>query len=291
VATRDVEAYDYYLRGRKFFYKLDRKSFEHAREMYSRAIEIDPAYALAYAGIADCCSFLYMYAATSEENRDQANMASGRALDLDPDLAEAHASRGLSLSLSKKYDEARKEFETAIELNPKLYEAYYFYARDCVAQGRHKKAAELFRKASEVRPEDYQAPLLLRHVLVTLDAPEEEITESNQRAIEIVDHHIRLNPDDARALYLGASALIQLGQQDKGIEWSRRALRADPEEPAILYNVACNFAIAGEVDESIKYLGQAIDQGFGYRAWLENDSDFDSLRNDARFQALLDKLD
>ena len=175
--------------------------------------------------------------------------------------------------------------------NPKLYEAYYFYARDCVAQGRHKKAAELFRKASEVRPEDYQAPLLLRHVLVTLDAPEDEITESNQRAIEIVDHHIRLNPDDARALYLGASALIQLGERKKGVEWSRRALRADPDEPAILYNVACNFAIAGESDESIKYLGQAIDQGFGYRAWLENDSDFDSLRNDPRFQALLDKLD
>jgi tetratricopeptide (TPR) repeat protein len=291
VATRDVEAYDYYLRGRKFFYKLDRKSFEHAREMYSRAIAIDPAYALAYAGIADCCSFLFMYAASTDENRRQADEASAKALALDDELAEAHASRGLALSLSKKYEESEAHFETAIRLNPKLFEAYYFYARDCVAQGRLDKAAQLFRRASEVRPEDYQAPLMLRHVLIGLKAPADEIHTLTSNALTIVENHIRLNPDDARALYLGAAALIQLGQKDKGLDWSRRALRADPDEPAILYNVACNFAVAGVKDDALGYLDRAIAAGFGYKAWLEHDSDLDSLRDDPRFKVLLAKLD
>ncbi len=291
VATRDVHAYDYYLRGRKFFYQLDRRSFEFARQMYSRAIEIDPAYALAYAGIADCCSFLFMYAASTDENRRQAEDASRKALELDPELAEAHASRGLALSLAKKYGDAKTEFETAIRSNPRLFEAYYFFARDCVAQGKLDEAARLFRKASEVRPEDYQAPLLLRHVLIGMSAPPAEIEAHTKKALDIVENHIRLNPDDARALYLGAGALIQLGQFERGLEWNRRAMAAVPDEPAILYNVACNFSLAGSKDEAIHHLESAIDAGFGYKAWLENDSDFEPIRDDPRFVALLEKLD
>jgi non-specific serine/threonine protein kinase len=290
VATRDVEAYDYYLRGRKFFYKLDRKSFEHARELYSRAIEIDPSYALAYAGIADSCSFLYMWIDSSDENRDQADTASCKALELDPELAEAHASRGLALSIRNEYEESRGEFEKAIELNPKLFEAYYFFARDCVAQGKHGDAARLFRKASEVRPEDYQAPVLLRNALISIGASAAEIETASREALEIVENHVRLNPDDARALYLGGVMRVQLGERDKGMEWGRRALRANPDEPAVLYNVACLFSTAGEADEAIRLLEKAIDAGFGHKAWLENDSDFDPLRDDPRFRALFERL-
>jgi tetratricopeptide (TPR) repeat protein len=291
VATRDVEAYDYYLRGRKFFYKLDRKSFEHARELYFRAIELDPSYALAYAGIADSCSFLYMWIDSSDENRDQADTTSHKALELDPELAEAHASRGLALSIRKEYEESRGEFEKAIELNPKLFEAYYFFARDCVAQGKHAEAARLFRKASEVRPEDYQAPVLLRNALLSIGASTEEVEKASREALEIVENHVRLNPDDARALYLGGVMRVQIGQRDKGIEWGRRALHANPDEPAVLYNVACLFSTAGDADEAIRLLEKAINAGFGHKAWLENDSDFDPLRDDRRFQALLERLD
>lgn len=290
VATRDVAAYDYYLKGRKYFYEMSRKSFEFAREMYSKAIELDPNYALAYAGIADCCSLLYQYADSSEENQRQAEEASGKALGLDSELAEAHASRGLALSIGKNYDLAEEHFEKAISLNPKLFEAYYFYARDCLAQGKLAKSGQLFEKAIEVRPEDYQAPLLLRQVLIGMGASRNVADQALRKALIIVEKHIELNPDDARAHYLGACALMETGEKKKALQWANRAMAIDPEEPAILYNVACVYSIAGEIEAAVSYLEQAVNAGFGYREWLENDSDLDALRENSRFQKLIDSL-
>ena len=290
VATRDVEAYDYYLKGRKYFYEMSRKSFEYARQMYSKAIEIDPLYALAYAGIADCCSFLFMYADSTDANRSLADQSSKKAVELDPELAEAHASRGLALSMNKKYDDAERHFESAIRHNSKLFEAHYFYARACLAQGKLAKAAQLFERAGEVRPEDYQAPLLLRQVLIGMGASREETDKALDRALTVVKSHIELNPDDARAHYMGASVLIELGRVEDGLGWAQRALEIDPDEPAVLYNVACCYSLAEKGDEAIDYLEKAVSEGFGYREWLEHDSDWDGIREHPRFKALLDTM-
>src|SRR5947209_9121427 len=159
--TADVKAYDYYLRGRQFFYQFRRRGYDFARQLFTRAIEIDPGYARAYAGVADCYSYLYMSLEASEANLQAADDASRKALLLDPELAEAHVSRGLAISLSKRYDEAEIEFRTAIRLDPKQFEAHYFYARACVQQGKLEDASRLFEKAAEVKPDDYQAPQLL----------------------------------------------------------------------------------------------------------------------------------
>ena len=121
--TENVEAYDYYLRGRQYFHQLRRKSLEYARQMFNKAIEIDPEYARAYAGIADCCSLLYTYFDARETNLRQADLASTNALELEPELAEAHVARGLTVSLSKKFKEAEEHFETAMRLDPKSYQA------------------------------------------------------------------------------------------------------------------------------------------------------------------------
>src|SRR6266542_939076 len=112
--TVNLEAYEYYLRGRQFFHQLRRKSLEYARQMFNRAIEIDPDYALAHAGVADCCSLLYTYFDARESNLRQADAASQRALELEPQLAEAHVARGIAVSLSKRFDEAEEQFETAM---------------------------------------------------------------------------------------------------------------------------------------------------------------------------------
>ncbi|MGB9106832.1 MAG: protein kinase, partial [Terriglobales bacterium] len=96
IPTADLQAYDFYLRGRQFFHQFRRKGFDFAREMFARAIELDPSFARAYAGIADCSAFLYFYWDSSETNIQQADEASRKALELDPELAEAHASRGLA---------------------------------------------------------------------------------------------------------------------------------------------------------------------------------------------------
>src|SRR5262249_34163720 len=106
----DVRAYELYLRGRQFFHQFRRKGFEFALQMFSRAIDADPKYARAYAGMADCHGFLYSNWDASEANLHKADAASRKALELGLDLGETHVSRGFVLSLQKRYDEAKAEF-------------------------------------------------------------------------------------------------------------------------------------------------------------------------------------
>ena len=287
--TANVQAYDYYLRGRQFFHQFRRTGMQFARRMFERAIEVDPGYAIAYAGVADCCSFLYMYWDGSKANLEGADSASRKALELDPELAEAHASRGFAVSLSKQYEEARREFETAIRLNPKLYEAHYFYARACFQEGQLEEAVRHYEDASRVRPEDYQALILMAAPLKALGR-EDEMRAAMRHGLEVAGKHLELNPDDARALYLSAGALVQLGDEERGLDWTRRAYAIDSEDPGVLYNVACSYSNMGRTDDAIACLEKAVQNGFGHREWFENDSDLDPLRGDERFQALMKRL-
>jgi tetratricopeptide (TPR) repeat protein len=284
--TENAQAYDYYLRGRQFFHQFRRKGFDFARQMFARAIVIDPQYARAFAGVADCCSFLYMYWDSSEDNLNEAEAASRKALELDPELAEAHAARGLAFALRKDFVNARKEFETAIQLDPKLYEAFYFYARTSFQSGDLQKAAELYEQASRLNPDDYQAASLLVSVYHGLGKPAEaEATE--RRALRLTERHIELHPDDARALYFGAGILARMGDHKRSFEWARRALAIDPDESGILYNVACVYALLGRTEDAIGCLEKVMAHGTFYKNWAAKDSDLDALRPDPRFQALL----
>jgi len=290
VATSDAKAYDYYLRGRQYFYEFTRRQFHNAIRMFKKAIEQDPNFALAYAGMADAYSLLYQWADSSEENILKASEASIKAITLDPDSAEANAARGTALAISGKHEEAERAFENAILLNPSLYEPYYFYGRDCLSQGKFEKAARLFTDACRVNPEDYQAPSFLSMAYAELGRQQERL-EATRRTLETAEKHVDLHPDDGRALAFGAYALVELGQPDRAREWARRALEADTNEPAIIYNVACMYAQLGELDEAITLLDRSISQGYGHRAWLEHDSDLVPLRGHPRFQALLDRMD
>jgi len=290
--TTDVQAYDYYLKGRQFFHQFRRKSFDFARQLFARAIVIDPKYALAYAGVADCCSFIYLWWDASDDNMKEAEAASRKAVELDPELAEAHVSRGLTFQMTRKYEEAYTEFETAIELNSKLFDAYYFYARLRYQRGELEKAAQLYERACWANPEDFQAPMLLGQTHFGLGRKLEG-EAVRQRALRIIERHLDLHPDDARALYLGAAGLFQVGQRERALEWARRALSVDPDDPMVLYNVACSYALLGLTEESIACLEKVMAQsssGSLHKVWAEQDSDLDSLRSHPRFQALLKSL-
>ncbi|MHC4848874.1 MAG: protein kinase domain-containing protein [Planctomycetota bacterium] len=287
--TQDVQAYDYYLRGRQFFHQLRRKGFDFARQMFARAIALDPTYARAYAGLADCCSLLYAFWDSTDENLKEAEAASRKALEIDPELAESHVSRGLAVSLSKQFDEASREFETAIRLDPDCFEAYYFYARACFSQNEMAKAADLYEHACRVRPEDYQAPLLLGNAYGSLGRKGDS-ENSLRRGLEAARKHLELHPDDARALYLGAGALCILGERAQSLDWARRSLQIDSEEPTTLYNVACVYARQGRADEALDSLEAAVRGGFRQRAWIANDPDFESLHEHERFQVLIKDL-
>jgi serine/threonine protein kinase/Flp pilus assembly protein TadD len=284
--TDNPQAYDYYLRGRQFFHQFRRKGFDYARQMFARAIVIDPHYARAYAGVADCCSFLYMYWDSVEDNLNEAEAASRKALELDPELAEAHAAGGLAFALKKDFDQAQKEFEAAIRLDPKLYEAYYFYARTSFQRGDLAKAAELYEQAAKLNPDDYQAVSLLVPVYHGLGRPAEAAT-TERRALQLVEKHTESHPDDARSLYLGAGILARVGEHGKSYEWATRALAIDPEETSILYNVACVYALLGRTEDALRCLAKVMEHGTFFKNWAAKDSDLDSLRSDPRFHALL----
>ena len=286
VATVNIQAYDFYLRGRQFFHQWRRKSVEQARRLFERAIEIEPDYALAHAGVAMCCALIYDYWDASAANLQMANVASRTAVDLDPNLAEANWARGLVLGIAKQYAEGNAAFEKAIQLEPNLVEAHHFYGRALLQQGNRARAAEEFREAHRLRPEDYQPILFLSRVLGDPD----EAEAARHSALAALERHLEFNPEDPRALNLGAILAAQLGQLEKGMEWTRRALTSGPDDSNLLYNVACFYAVQGHGDEAMDCLEKAIENGWRARDWLINDPDFDSLRSDPRFQALLNRL-
>src|SRR5512143_1715744 len=107
VPTSHVQAYDYYLRGRSFSYRYGRHDIEVALQLFSRAVELDPQYALAHAGQADCWSYIYLYSERKDAVRLQAETAGRRAVELAPGSAQAQASLAMALSLGPNKDEAQ----------------------------------------------------------------------------------------------------------------------------------------------------------------------------------------
>jgi TolB-like protein/Flp pilus assembly protein TadD len=288
VRAENVAAYDYYLRGRQY-YQIHRKSLEYARQMFNRAVETDPVYARAYAGVADSCSLLYMYFDAREFNLRQADAASAKALELEPDLAEAHVARGLAISLSKRFKEAEAEFETAMKLDPKLFEAAYWYGRALEAEGRFQEAARMYERAQLLRPEDYQAPSFLAQAYNAL-GKKEEADAANRRAIRLMLERLELNPSDARAANLLAATYANIGEAELAADYAERSLAIDPDDAMLLYNVACTYCLLGKTDDAISCLERAVDKGFGHKEWVEHDPDLNALRANPRFQTIMSAM-
>src|SRR5918994_5816650 len=289
VPTENVEAYGYYLRGRQFLHRHSKSYYALAKRMFAKAVELDPLYARAYAGLADCDSFLFLHY-NADVSIDGILATSAKALELDTSLAEAHASRGLALSLRQRYPEAMAQFAQAIALDPNLFEARYFYARACFTQGKLDEAARHFQRAAEVKPDDYQALLVLTGVLRSLGR-EQDMNMAAREGIARAERELTLHPEIPRPAYLGAVGLAALGELDRAKEWAGRALAIDPDDGLAKYNVACFYSLVGEHERAIDLLVELLpDATHERKRWVKHDSDLDPIRSHPRFPKVLELL-
>ena len=281
----NVEAYEYYLKGRHLYYQLHLK---RSIVEFEKAIKLDVDYALAYTGLADAHAWLYEWEGGDKAHLVSAERYSWTALSLAPDLSESHSSRGYVLSLGKRYEEAEREFNEATRLNPNAFDAYYLYGRACFARGHMEKSAQMFRKASEVRREDSQSVLLLSQSLRVMGKEEAEtvIREGIRRARK----QLELNPEDGRVLSLASGSLFEIGEREEAFQWINKALKLYPENAGVLINATCLYAKDNNKEEALNLLELAVGKGFGKKDWIERDPDYDSLRNEPRFKALMSKL-
>jgi TolB-like protein/Tfp pilus assembly protein PilF len=289
VRTVDIDAYQYYLRGRKFFHEHRRKSLEYAVQMYEKAIESEPEYALAYAEVAIACSLLYIYFDSRDVNSLQADVASRKALELGPDLAEAHLARAFALRTAKKLVEAEKEFEAAIRLDPKLFDAYYFYGRALMYQGRHSEAVKMLERAALLEPDNFEAPAFLGGAYAGMGM-RAEANAARRRAVRLIEQRLDIDPDHARAYNLGATTLMKLGNIPRALEFATMSLSIEPDDPLILYNVACMYALMDKREDALANLERAVRNGFGHRESMANDPDLDSIRRTPWFHAIVQAM-
>jgi TolB-like protein/Tfp pilus assembly protein PilF len=285
VRTVDVDAYHYYLRGRNFFHQHRRKSLEYAVKMYEKAIETDPDYALAYAGVAIASSLLYIYFDSRAVNSMQADLASQKALELAPDLAEAHLARAFAFRIAEKLGDAQKEFEAAIRLDPKLFDAFYFYGRALMYQGRHDEAVKMLERAAQLEPDNFQAPAFLGSAYAGMGM-RAEASAARRRAVKMIEQRLDIDPDHARAYNLGATTLMKLGNIPRALEFATMSLTIEPDDPLILYNVACMYALMDKREDALAYLERAVRNGFGHRESMANDPDLESIRRTPWFHAI-----
>ena len=291
-ATRDARAFELYLRGRHGLMAHGDRRISGAREAFRQAVALDPAFAQAQAGLADADFMLVTWnldLTHADELRAEALAASDEALRLEPDLAEAWLARANVLTLHGREAEAEADFRRAIELNPGWSDACYFYARALTTARRYADAAAAFEEAVRRNPDDFSSLALLENVHRKRDDPA-GAGEAARRGLAAVERRLALDPDDVRALYLGASFDLDHGDRARSGQRMDRAVALAGDDFATLYNGACFYARAGQRDRALELLGRAVGEGRGARRWIEQDPDFDALRADPRFQALLARV-
>lgn len=286
--TRNTRALEKYLKARH----LEIHEPKLARELLREAISTDARFAEAHAALADADVHLLTWHLLDDERerlRREALAASEEALRLDPALAEAHVSRANLLMLEGRSAEADEEFRRATALNPGLAAAWRYHGRFLITQGRFEEAATALEEATRHDPEDYTAVILLPQVYRSLGDLAQEAS-SLERALEVTERWLRLNPDDVRAHHVLGGFHLRRAERARGEALLARALELKPENPGVLYDCACAYALIGETDRALDLLERAVAAGRGFRGWYESDSDLDAIREHPRFREIMARV-
>ena len=284
--TTSAQAWDFYLQGRRLFSQMRAAP---AEALYYRAVELDPTFARAWSQIAILHAWAGTWFRRREAEYEAAETAARRALELAPDLAEAHVGAGVVADHAGRSDQAERHLARARELDPGLWDAWYFSGRAAWAQGKLEAALAHFERAVEVNAEDFQALSFVAQ-LQEGRGDREAMERACRICLERVKRHLERHPEDAHAALYAALSARRLGDRERALAWAERVHDMAPEEPVHYYNLTCFYATVDDPDRALAALEKLAASGQGRRDWLEHDTDLDSLREDPRFQALMARL-
>jgi adenylate cyclase len=284
--TVNAQAYDFYLRGQDYLYRLTKRGTEYAIQLFEKAIELDPRYAAAYAGCSCAYGQMYQWFSREERYRDKAQELSFKALMYDNNLPEAYTAMGLSYFIWGKFEEAAESGRKAIELDPDDFIAYWTLGRIQYSTGGLEEALELFKRVIDIKPSFYVAYNDLKQTLLRLGR-EQEAEEAYRQVLELMPNYLLRNPDDSRARMFYAITLCDANRPDEAIREGKAAIDSSPGDSVMLYNGACLYARLGDAERAIATLKQAIAAGVVNFGWMKQDPDLDSIREHPEFVALM----
>ncbi len=284
--TDSPEAYDLYLMARQRLVSgnTDARAADAIVDLCRRAIEIDPAYALAWALMAIAETSLHFAAGAPEDGL----AAAEQALLLDPDLAEAHAVKARHLFRLGRPEEASAEIDIALGLDPESFEVHSSAGAVNLRRRRFADAARYYEKAADLMELGFGAPGMLMTVYAALgDA--EGLQRAARRTFERAEKALAQDRGNGTAMGVAVGALAALGQAEQAREWTRRALLIDPDNREMRYNIACALsAHLKDADTALELLGPYLAQARpNDLAFAKFDPDLDPIRADPRFAAMI----
>ncbi len=284
--TIDAHAYDLYLKGQDYLYRLTKRSVEYAIQLFEKATELDARYAAAYAAASIAYGQLYQYFDRNDSHRTRAQELSFKALMYDNNLPEAYTAMGLSYFIWGKLEEASAASRKAIEMDPDGFVARWTLGRIHFTNGDFEKAYELFRRVTELKPSFFSGYVDLAQSCDGLGRTDEARTARKQVS-ELMPNYLLQNPDDARARMYYAVVLAEMNRKEEALREGTKALEVSPDDGMMLYNCACLYARLGETDKAIETLRGAMTKGYADDGWLAHDPDLDLLRAHPAFIALM----
>ena len=283
--TENLQAYDLYLRGKRYARRLTRQDVEFALQMFENAVALDPSFALAYAACANACAMYYSFFSRDQVWVERAREASGKAVALRWDLPETHVSQAWVLYAAGLYDEAVRMVKKAIERKRDCDGSYYLLCRALFAAGRSQEVVDIAESAIEASGEDYNVYVA---ILNSLGAMGKETAKLNmtERFSVALENHLKHVPEDARARILLGANHARLGREDDALRELNLAVTLRANEASILYNAACVYCGLNKKAEAIDALRKAWEAGSKDAVWARRDPDLAPLHGDPEFERL-----
>ena len=283
--TENLQAYDLYLRGKRYARRQTRQDLEFALQMFENAVAMDPSFALAYAACANACAMFYCNYSRDAIWVERARNASGKAVALRWDLPEVMVSQAWVLYATELHDEAVRMVEKAIERKRDCEGAYYLLCRALFSAGRYQEVIDVMETALEVSGEDYNVYV---PVVNSLGALGKKDAHRNLllRRIAALENHLKQVPEDARARVLMATDYAEFDRVEDAIRELNMAITLRANEASILYNAACTYAILKRKREALETIKKAWDAGFKDSVWARRDPDLALLNDDPEFLRL-----